>query len=90
MPPEALHYPPQYDDKLDVFSYGNVIISIITHKWPTPTAPQSDEGEAAIENPSEFQLREHHFEEFSKEEMKAFGKMSRLCLKDETIKRPTS
>ena len=90
MPPEALRYPPQYDDKLDVFSYGNVIISIITHKWPTPTAPQSGEGETAIENPSEFQLREHHFEEFSKEEMKTFGKMSRLCLENEAIKRPTS
>ena len=90
MPPEALHYPPQYDDKLDVFSYGNVIISIITHKWPTPTAPQSGEGETAIENPSEFQLREHHFEEFSKEEMKAFGKMARLCLENATMKRPTS
>ena len=90
MPPEALRYPPQYDDKLDVFSYGNVIISIITHKWPTPTAPQSGEGEAAIENPSEFQLREHHFEEFSKEELKAFGKMTKLCLENEAMKRPTS
>ena len=90
MPPEALRYPPQYNDKLDVFSYGNVIISIITHKWPTPTAPQSGEGEATIENPSEFQLREHHFEQFSKEEMKAFGKATRLCLEDEAVKRPTS
>ena len=90
MPPEAMRYPPQYDDKLDVFSYGNVIISIITHKWPTPTAPQSGEGEVAIENPSEFQLREHHFEQFSKEEMKAFGKTTRLCLENEAMKRPTS
>ena len=90
MPPEALRYPPQYDDKLDVFSYGNVIISIITHQWPTPTAPQSVEGEAATENLSEFQLREHHFEEFSKEEMKAFGKMTRLCLENEAMKRPAS
>ena len=87
---ETLRYPPQYDDKLDVFSYGNVIISIITHKWPTPTVPQSGEGEAAIENPTEFQLREHHFGEFSKEEMKAFGKMTRLCLENDTMKRPTS
>ena len=34
--PEALRYPPRYDDKLDVFAYGNVIITVITHKWPTP------------------------------------------------------
>ena len=90
VPPEAMRYPPQYDDKLDVFSYGNVIISTITHKWPTPIAPQSGEGEAAIENPTEFHLREHHFEQFSKEEMKAFGKTTRLCLENEAMKRPTS
>ena len=89
MPPEALRYPPQYDDKLDVFSYGNVIIATITHKWPTPTAPQAGEGETAIENPSEFQLREHHFKLFTKEEMKAFGRMTKLCLENEAIKRPT-
>ena len=90
MPPEALRFPLQYDDKLDVFSYGNVIITIITQQWPTPAMPQVEEGEAAIASPSEFQQREHHFARFSKEEMKAFGRMTMLCLENEGMKRPSS
>ena len=36
MAPEALVEPPKYDDKLDVFSYGNVIVTTVTHQWPSP------------------------------------------------------
>ena len=89
MPPEALRYPPHYDDKLDVFSYGNVIIMTITHEWPTPPVPEPG-GEPANEVLSQFQLREHHFEQFSKEEMKGFGRIAKLCLENEGINRPTS
>ena len=90
MPPEALRHPPQYDDKLDVFSYGNVIIMTITHQWPTPAMPQLGEEETTIELLSEIQLREHHFEQFTKEEIKAFGGITALCLEDKGMNRPTS
>ena len=86
--PEALRYPPRYDDKLDVFAYGNVIIAVITHQWPTPQL--MGEGEALVEIVSEFQLREHHFEQFSKEELKAFGGITKLCLESEGSMRPSS
>ncbi len=36
MAPEALHDPPRYNEKLDVFSFGNVVISTLTHEWPQP------------------------------------------------------
>lgn len=39
MPPEAFADDPKYDEKLDVFSYGCLIISILSHKWPWPIAP---------------------------------------------------
>ena len=38
MPPEALKDNPSYDHKLDVFSYGCLILHVFTHQWPAPTA----------------------------------------------------
>ena len=31
MAPEAIHNPPQYNEKLDVFSFGNVVLSTLSH-----------------------------------------------------------
>ena len=39
MPPEALHDNAVYDTSLDVFSFGGIIIYVITEEWPTPKAP---------------------------------------------------
>ena len=86
--PEALRYPPRYNDKLDVFAYGNVIITVITHQWPTPQLML--ERETPVESVSEFQLRQHHLQQFSKEELKAFGGITQLCLENEGSMRPTS
>ena len=37
MPPEALSKRPVYGPSLDVFSYGGVILNVITQLWPEPT-----------------------------------------------------
>jgi len=37
MPPEALKHNPVYDTKLDIFSFGCTIITLITEKFPMPT-----------------------------------------------------
>ena len=37
MPPESLKDNPSYDHKLDVFSYGCLILHVFTHQWPIPT-----------------------------------------------------
>ena len=34
MPPEALKDNPSYDHKLDIFSYGCLILHVFTHQWP--------------------------------------------------------
>ena len=39
MPPEALSVRPVYGPSLDVFSYGGVILNVITQIWPQPTDP---------------------------------------------------
>ena len=36
MPPEALMVPPQYTHKLDCFSFGVLVIQILTSKFPDP------------------------------------------------------
>ena len=37
MPPEALTERAMYDEKIDIFSMGNVILHVITQKWPIPS-----------------------------------------------------
>ena len=37
MPPEALTKRPVYGPSLDVFSYGGVVLNVITQQWPMPT-----------------------------------------------------
>ena len=59
MAPEALREPPKYDAKLDVFSFGNVIIATLTHQWPTPDMPTRYEGEQLVAL-NECQRREQH------------------------------
>ena len=39
MPPEVLQPTPIYSDKIDVFSFGVLIIQTITRKFPTPSDP---------------------------------------------------
>ena len=39
MPPEALSKRPVYGPSLDVFSYGSVVLNVITQLWPEPTDP---------------------------------------------------
>ena len=38
MPPESLRDNPVYNHKLDVFSYGCLILHVFTHEWPEPSA----------------------------------------------------
>jgi len=37
MPPESIAQKPVYDTSLDVFSYGGVVLTVITQQWPKPT-----------------------------------------------------
>lgn len=49
MPPEVLVANPKYDTSIDMFSYGILIIHILSCKWPEPQLPQVKyEGEMLI------------------------------------------
>ena len=89
MPPEALHSPPKYDEKLDVFSYGNVIVTTVIHDWPEPGPPTTFE-RGKIIGFSELQRRQQYLVLFTPEENELFLPILRPCLQNDPTMRPTS
>ena len=89
MAPEALHSPPKYDEKLDVFSYGNVTMTTVTHEWPEPGPPTRYKGDKFI-GVNELQRREQYLIAFSPKENELFFPIIRSCLDNRPSHRPTS
>ena len=89
MPPEALHNPPRYNEKLDVFSFGNVILHTVTHEWPDPGPPTRYEGEVFV-GLTELQRREQCVELFTAQEKQLFLPIVHQCLENRPDKRPSS
>ena len=89
MAPEALHSPPKYDEKLDVFSYGNITMTTVTHEWPEPGPPTRYEGDKFI-GVNELQRREQYLIAFSPKENELFFPIIRSCLDNRPSLRPTS
>ena len=89
MPPEALHSPPRYDEKLDVFSYGNVIVTTVIHDWPEPGPPNKYDGDKLMEL-TEFQRREQYLNRFNQIENSLFLTIVSSCLENRPHQRPSS
>ena len=89
MPPEALHDPPRYNEKLDVFSFGNVVISTLTHEWPNPCPPNQYRGDQLVAL-NELQRREHYVVKFTAPEKQLFLPIVHQCLENRPDKRPSS
>ena len=51
MPPEALVVEPHYDEKLDIFSMGVLMIQTITCKFPLPTDKTVEKGGVRVQVP---------------------------------------
>ena len=88
MPPEALHDPPRYNETLDVFSFGNIIISTLTHKVPNPGPPTRYEGDVLVAI-TEFERREQYVEMFTAQEKQLFLPIVRPCLDNRPDRRPS-
>ena len=89
MPPEALRSPPKYDEKLDVFSYGNVIVTTVIHDWPEPGPSNKYEGDNLIAL-TEFQRREQYLNQFNQIENNLFLPIVSSCLENRPHQRPSS
>ena len=89
MPPEALSIRPVYGPSLDVFSYGGVILNVITHLWPQPTDRNQFNPDTDIwEVVSEVKRRQQYLDKMT-------GGVANLkslvmsCLNDNPKKRPS-
>ena len=89
MSPEALHDPPRYNEKLDVFSFGNIILSTLTHEWPNPDPPTQYKDDQLIAL-DEFQRRERYVTMFTPQEKQLFLPTVRQCLENRPDKRSSS
>ena len=89
MSPEALQTPPQYDEKLDVFSFGNIILFTVTHEWPEPCHLTQYKGSRLIAL-DEFERRERYIGMFTAQEKQLFLSTVRRCLENQPHKRPSS
>ena len=89
MSPEALQTPPRYNAKLDIFSFGNIILSTVTHEWPEPCHLTQYKGDQLIAL-DEFQRRERYVEMFTAQEKQLFLPTVRRCLENRPDKRPSS
>ena len=88
--PEAQLVPPKYDDKRDVFSYGNVVITMVTHEWPHPGPPTGFNDDDILVGYTEFQRRQEHLDKFTPQERECFMPVVEKCLHNRPEKRPTS
>ena len=89
MSPEALQNPPRYNEKLDVFSFGSIILSILTHEWPEPDPPTQLQGDQLVAL-NELQRRERYVAMFTAQEKQLFHPTVSHCLEHRPDKRPSS
>ena len=89
MAPEALHDPPRYNEKLDVFSFGNIILSTLTHEWPNPGLPNQFQGDQLVAS-NELQRRDRYVAMFTAQEKQLYLPTVTQCLENRPDKRPSS
>ena len=93
MPPEALRENPKYDEKLDCFSFGVLIVQVLTRLFPQP----GDHNEAIQDHPygstsirliSEVERRRNHISLIDPHH--PLLQTALKCLKDEGFERPSA
>ena len=99
MPPEALKESPQYTDKIDIFSFGVLLIQILTRQFPDPSTrftyfqvPDPSNQKKMIEVQSlvkEIDRRQTHIA-MVKKTQKPLLNISLECLKDNFEERPSA
>ena len=89
-PPEALCVPPKYNEKRDLFAYGNVVITTVTHEWPHPGSSTVYDDDDNLIACTEFERRKEHLDKFNPQEKDYFWPIIERCLQNRPEKRPTS
>ena len=88
MPPEAQSNKPKYGTPLDVFSYGGVILNVITQVWPEPSDRNQFNPETKLwEVVSEVKRRQRYLDMMSKGAA-SLKLLAARCLDDDPDSRP--
>ena len=96
MPPEAVRSQPVYNEKVDCFSFGVVIIQMLSRKFPKPgdrlkkvrtNDPQFHGGEVEVRIP-EIERRENHISRIDRNQ--PLLQIALNCLKDNDNERPSA
>ena len=93
MPPEALNEPPSYTDKLDVFSFGVLMVQIMTQKFPDPSKrfrvdPSLFSDQQVLVQVPEIERRKKHLDLI--EMPHPLKPVAKKCLADKQEWRPSS
>ena len=88
MPPEAFARSPVYGVGMDVFSYGGIMLSVATHKWPTPTEQvEFDPVTNKLVARSEVERRQEYLDEMTGD-LEAYKPLVESCLSNNPVERP--
>lgn len=74
--------------RIDVFSFGGVVIMTMTHDWPAPTSATVTQ-DGKLYPVTEYERRKKWVEAFT-DEQQCFLPLVKRCLENEPSKRPTS
>ena len=92
MPPEAVQEKPEYTDKVDCFSFGVIMIQILTRKYPKPGSRhiqgESESGETIIRITAETERRKDHINEI--DDTAPLLPIALSCLKNKGTERPSA
>ena len=86
MPPEALKYPPIYSSRLDNFSFGVLMIQILTRKRPEPSEATTELVGVGQVPVKEFVRRRSHLALISHRH--PLYQLALYCIKDDENERP--
>ena len=96
MPPEAVKDQPMYSKKIDCFSFGVIVVQILTRKFPKPgdrlkkiqiDSPQMSNVTAYVPV-SEYERRQDHISEADRDN--PLLPVALDCLKDRDVERPSA
>ena len=86
MPPEALHDDPSYDVRIDCFSFGVLIVHILSGEWPIPSPPTCvNPVTLALEAVSEYDRRGKYVQGIPEHLLLI---LARQCLENNPQRRP--
>ncbi|XP_065905069.1 uncharacterized protein [Dysidea avara] len=89
MPPEAMTKNPVYGTSMDVFSYGGIMLFVVTHEWPTPSElAKMDHKAKTLVVFTEVERRINYLDKFTGES-KALKPLVKSLLNNDPAERPT-